>query len=144
MTVRDILAAHPDSTPLPPELLDCIEAAAACARICRACADACLAEEAVADMRQCIRLDLDCAVLCDAVVQIASRRTGYDEAVLRLTVEACSQACRDCGMECARHADAHAHCAICRDACLACAKACDALATTVWPARAEVAGVPDL
>jgi hypothetical protein len=135
-----MLAKHPDPTPMQPVLLECIDACFACAQVCRACADACLAEEDVRDMRQCIRLDLDCAALCQALAEIAARRTGYNEAVIRLTLEACSQACRDCAMECGKHADHHEHCAMCRDACLACAKACDEVATTIWPPRPETIG----
>ena len=49
-------------------LLTAIDEAYACAQACTSCADACLAERAVADLRQCIRLNLDCADVCAATL----------------------------------------------------------------------------
>lgn len=46
------------------KLVDCIEACFECGQTCTACADACLAEDMVAELRTCIRLNLDCADLC--------------------------------------------------------------------------------
>ena len=42
-------------------LTRCIEACLDCEQVCRSCADACLSEDMVTMLRQCIRLDLDCA-----------------------------------------------------------------------------------
>ena len=51
-------------------LAEALEASAACATICSSCADACLAEESVADLRDCIRTDLDCADVCAATAAL--------------------------------------------------------------------------
>ena len=64
-------------------LLRAAEAAYACAQTCTSRADACLGEEMLADLTQCIRLDLDCADVCAAAGTVATRRTGSNEEVIR-------------------------------------------------------------
>src|SRR5688572_3773287 len=76
-----------------------------CAQACTACADACLSEEMVADLRTCIRSDLDCADVCGTTARVLSRHTGYDANLSRAVLQACAVACRSCGDECARHAE---------------------------------------
>lgn len=102
------------------------ELAAACASVCRSCADACLGEAQVADLVQCIRLNLDCADLCDAFAAIATRRSGGNVPVIDLAAQACEAACRRCAEECQRHAARHEHCRLCAESCVECADACRA------------------
>jgi hypothetical protein len=91
MHVQSIISTHPDVRGNVNEsLLRCIEACFDCGQSCVACADACLAEDMVMDLRQCIRLDLDCADVCFAVGKLASRRTGSNEACLKGMIEACA------------------------------------------------------
>src|SRR5690348_6151454 len=105
MHAQEMIASHPQVRGRTnAALIRCIEACYDCAQACTACADASLAEPALADLVQCIRLDLDCADLCVATGAMASRRTGSDEAVLKLVIEACAEACSRCGDECERHA----------------------------------------
>lgn len=40
-------------------LAECIDACLVCAQACTACADACLSEDRVAQLRTCIRTNLD-------------------------------------------------------------------------------------
>ena len=68
---------------------------------------------------------------------LASRRTGSNEHLLRAMLEACAEACRLCGSECAAHAAQHEHCAICAEACRRCEQACVAAAGTITPARRQ-------
>jgi hypothetical protein len=105
-------------------LIRCIEECFDCAQICTSCADACLGEEKVRDLTQCIRLDLDCADVCAATGTVASRRTGSNEEVIRQMLSACETACRLCAEECERHAGMHAHCRLCAEACRRCERAC--------------------
>jgi hypothetical protein len=105
-------------------LIRCIEACLDCEQVCRSCADACLSEEDVTMMRQCIRLDLDCADLCSAVASIMSRRTGSNDEVLKHLVDVCAEAGRICADECGRHGDRHAHCKVCAETCRDCERAC--------------------
>jgi hypothetical protein len=112
-------------------LAECIEACYACAQTCIACADACLAEETVSELRRCIRLNMDCADACTAAGAMMSRRTEAHWGLIHAQLEACMQACRICGDECASHASEHEHCRVCADACRRCAAACErALETT--------------
>jgi hypothetical protein len=105
-------------------LQECIEACIDCAQTCTACADACLSEDTVADLVKCIRSNLDCADLCEITGRILSRHTGYDANLTRAALEACAQACKACGDECAAHAGMHAHCRVCAEACRRCEEAC--------------------
>lgn len=105
-------------------LVACIDSCQDCAQACTACADACLSEEMVAELRSCIRTDLDCADVCAATVRVLSRHTGYDANLMRTVLEACAVACRACGDECDQHAGMHEHCRICADACRKCENAC--------------------
>lgn len=110
------------------ETLDVLED---CAQSCAMCADACLAEETVAELRRCIRLNLDCADVCMATAAILGRQTEGDPGVARAVLEACITACEVCAEECERHADVHEHCRVCAQACRRCAEACrEALAAT--------------
>jgi hypothetical protein len=62
---------------------------------------------------------------------VLSRHTGYDANISRTLLEACAQACRSCGDECVRHAEAHEHCRICAEACRECERACRELLTSM-------------
>jgi hypothetical protein len=133
MRAQAMIARPASGVEPPPGLVHCIEACFDCMQACIACADACLSEDSVADLRQCIRLDLDCADICAAAGALASRGLGPNEAVFRLLLEGCAEACRVCGDECERHAVNHAHCRICADACRICERACRSVATILSP-----------
>lgn len=89
-----------------------------CAITCEACATACLNEENVTGMRQCIRLDRDCADICT----LAARLLQRDSAIARQYLLLCEEICRMCAEECGRHD--HDHCRRCAEACTNCANAC--------------------
>jgi hypothetical protein len=101
-----------------------IEALFDCAQTCTACADACLSDDLVGELRKCIRTNLDCADICDTTGRILSRHTGYDAHLTRAQLEACVQACQSCGDECGRHAEMHEHCRVCAETCRRCEQAC--------------------
>jgi hypothetical protein len=123
--MQEIIAAHPDVRGIVnEELIAAIDEMCACAQTCTSCADGCLAEQRVTELRQCIRLNLDCADVCTATGALAIRRTGSDGEVVRKMLDACITACRRCGEECQRHASHHEHCRICADACRRCEAAC--------------------
>lgn len=103
----------------------CVQACYECSVICTTCADACLAEEDVAAMVTCIRLNLDCSDVCEVTGRLFARPSARDAESLRLQLEACVAICRACGDECASHAQHMEHCRICADACRHCADACD-------------------
>ena len=125
MHTQQMIATHPDvkgSVNL--ALINAIESAYDCAQTCTSCADACLAEKMVAELRQCIRLNLDCADVCATTATLGNRRTGSNEEVLRKMLEACIAACRLCGAECETHASMHEHCRVCAESCRRCESAC--------------------
>ena len=125
MQHREMISSHPDVQGNTAEaLLRCIEECYNCAQTWTSCADACLAEEMVNQLKQCIRLNLDCADICATTGAMASRRTGSNEQILRQVIEACAAACRVCGDECEKHAQHHEHCGICAQACRRCEQAC--------------------
>ena len=125
MHTHEMIATHPDVRGnLNEALVVAIDELYACAQTCTSCADACIAEQMVAELRQCIRLNLDCADVCAATASLANRRTGSNEEVIRKMLDACIAACRLCGEECGRHASQHEHCRICAESCRQCERAC--------------------
>jgi hypothetical protein len=134
MHAQSIISTHPDVRgDVNAVLVRCIEECFSCAQTCISCADACSGEEEARMLRQCIRLDLDCADLCIATGTLASRRTGSNEAILKAAIELCAEACRNCAEECERHGEHHEHCAICAEACRDCETACRAGAASNTP-----------
>jgi hypothetical protein len=132
MQTREMIATHPDvHGHVNQALISAIDAAYACAQTCTSCADACLAEDMVAQLRQCIRLNLDCADVCDAFARLGSRRTGSNQEVIRKLLDTCITACRLCGEECRTHGSEHVHCRICAESCQACETACQSALRTV-------------
>ena len=128
MKAREILSAHPQTSPLDQQVLtEFVEAAFECAQACTACADACLAEEGEMDLRYCIRTDLDCADICETTGKVLSRQTEPNWDLLKAQVGACLRACQECGKECRKHADMNKHCKVCGEACKRCEEACDQL-----------------
>lgn len=123
--LREMIATHPHvKGNINDPLAAAAESAALCAAICRSCADACLGEDSVADLIQCIRLDLDCADVCQAFSNVALRRAGGDVPIIEALAQVCEAACRRCSDVCREHGDRHEHCAICAIACEMCADAC--------------------
>lgn len=132
MKTSAMLRTYPATINLDRDLLArVIDAVVACSGACTACADACLSEDSVADLRTCIRSNLDCADSCEATARILSRHTGYDANVTRAHLEACIASCRACGDECEQHGGMHEHCRICAEACRACDAACGELLAAI-------------
>src|SRR5690606_16513707 len=107
-TVTEMLRAFPKAPMVEgDELAACIDACFDCAQSCLACADACLAEEHVSMLARCIRLNLDCAGICQTTGQVLTRQYQPDLELLRRTLELCILACGACAVECEHHADQH-------------------------------------
>jgi hypothetical protein len=98
---------------------------------CTSCAHACLAEDHVQELTRCIRLNLDCADVCDATGRVLTRQTSFEPQLAQSMLDACVQACRACAEECERHADHHEHCRICAEACRRCEQACSDLRSSI-------------
>jgi len=101
-----------------------IDALNDCAQACTSDADDDLSEQNVPEMVKCIRLCLDCADVCHAMVQVISRQTEYDANVTRPLLEACTATCKSCADECEQHARMYAHCRVTAQACRRGEQAC--------------------
>jgi hypothetical protein len=122
--VTTILETHPEAT-ANEALARCVLECSVCALTCTSCADACLAEEHVQELVRCIRLNLDCAEICEATGRVLTRQTSFEQGVAQSMLDACVQVCRACAEECERHAHHHEHCRVCAEACRRCEQACE-------------------
>lgn len=127
-SISQMLKTHPQKPFIGSEVLtSCIRECLACEQTCIACADACLGEQNVQALRRCIRLNLDCADLCNVTVRILSRQQEPELELIRRQVQLMAEACRKCGEECARHQAQHEHCRVCAEECRRCEEACNGL-----------------
>jgi len=90
-----------------------------CAAACNNCSTACLQEKDVQKMTQCIRLDIDCAQICEITAAFVARNSEH---AMHLMKE-CAEICSKCAKECAKHSDME-HCKVCADLCKKCAEMC--------------------
>jgi hypothetical protein len=132
MKIAAMMQTYPAEINLDRDLLArTVDALVECSQACTACADACLSEDMVAELRKCIRTNLDCADICATTARVLSRHTGYDANTTRAQLEACVQACRSCGDECSAHAEMHEHCKVCAESCRRCEQACTELLAAI-------------
>ena len=103
---------------VPPRIEACVE----CLVACNMCSEACLHEEDIKRMVECIRLERDCADACLAALRAMSR----NGALAAELCAACAEACDRCAVECERHEAEH--CRVCAEACRRCAEECRRMA----------------
>ena len=108
--------SHPEKPAHSEAMSRCIDACFNCVETCTACADACLSERDVSHLVACIRLNLDCAAVCNATGNIMARsnKAGHRQ-LLEAQLANCIAFCRACarGMQRPRR-DAPALCSLCR------------------------------
>ena len=97
----------------------CISACNDCAVACEHCAASCLAEQDVAKMARCIRLDIDCAEICRLAVGYMARGSELAADVCEL----CASICDACAQECDKLKDDEV-CKATAKSCRDCAKMC--------------------
>lgn len=93
-----------------------------CMEACNHCFDACLKEDDVKMMTDCIRTDRECADMCAFLEQGVTRNSPF----VKELAGVCATICEACGKECQKHD--HDHCQECAKACFECAEACRAVA----------------
>ena len=93
-----------------------------CVAACNHCFDACLKEDHVDMMAECIRLDRECADICALLEQAVARNSPFVADLAAV----CAKVCEACANECQKHD--HEHCQRCAEACFKCAEACRAVA----------------
>ena len=95
-----------------------------CAAVCNHCITACLEEDDVKMLANCIKLDIDCADICTLTATLIARSSEHGRHLLKECVEVCN-ACAD---ECDKHAQmGMEHCRTCAEACRRCAEECRSL-----------------
>ena len=125
---REMLDTYPGAAALDAStLVERIDACFDCSESCNACADACLGEDDPKSLARCIRLNLDCADVCDTTGKVLSRQTAFKPEMARAVLQACAQACGLCAEECEHHAMEMnlEHCRVCAEACRRCEDACN-------------------
>ncbi len=93
-----------------------------CVAACNFCASACLKEDDVKMMVQCVRLDMDCAEVCKTTAILLARDSQHGKHMLK----ECIELCEACAEECGKHK--YDHCQACAKACKECADTCKAAA----------------
>lgn len=96
-----------------------IDALNNCAAECNHCATACLDEQDVKMLSNCIKLDLDCAEICRMTAGFVARGSAHARHILT----ECAEICNACAEECEKHSHMQ-HCKDCAEACRKCAEAC--------------------
>ena len=96
-----------------------LEALNNCAAECNHCATACLDEQDVKMLARCIKLDLDCADICQLTASYVARGSEHANHLLK----ECAEICEACAAECEKHTHME-HCKRCAVACRRCAEAC--------------------
>lgn len=89
-----------------------------CIFACNHCMNACLEEEHVKMMTECIRLDNECSIICSATLELVHENSHFMKDMLDL----CAKTCKACADECGKHPQEH--CQDCAKICNACAEAC--------------------
>jgi hypothetical protein len=97
---------------------NCIEACLNCVAACNHCSSSCLKEPNAKMMADCIRLDMECAIVCYNAAQLMSLGSSKADEFCRL----CAEICNDCAEECSKHDNEH--CKKCAEACHICAEEC--------------------
>jgi len=89
-----------------------------CAKYCDLCAAACLGEEDLSSVRNCINTDLACSAACKNSSQLLIWENNFVKTSLHL----CAEICADCASECEKHH--HEHCKLCARVCREAAAQC--------------------
>lgn len=127
--IETMLRSHPQADLQRAEAYaDVLNSLALCAQICASCADACLGEtEHLANLRRCLRLNLDCTDVCQATARLVVRQTETPNELIHAQLHACVLACQLCADECETHAAMHDHCRVCAETCRHCQERCNFL-----------------
>lgn len=95
-----------------------IEVLSNCIHYCNYCANACLNDNDVQEMVDCMRMNHVCAEVCGTLSHLLM--TDYKD--IRELMEYCIRTCERCAEECEKHDQQH--CKECAKACRECVEAC--------------------
>jgi Domain of Unknown Function (DUF326) len=105
---------------------DCIQACQDCVIVCTRCAAACTEKSDVENLSRCIQLNLECAAMCNAAVQLMSLNGTSSDSLCML----CADICRRCAEECGKHDDMN-HCRESAERCRVCSILCSQMSMEV-------------
>lgn len=88
-----------------------------CVNVCNHCFSACLREDDVKMMTDCIRLDRECAEVCSFTILMFHNNKFVDK-----YLELCETVCKACAEECGKFSEDH--CKQCAEKCRECAEKC--------------------
>ena len=92
---------------------------AECVHACNDCFNACLEENDVKMMKECIGLDRECAIICGTTLELIHANGHFMKEILSL----CEKTCRACANECGKFPQKH--CQECAKICDECTKVCN-------------------
>lgn len=98
-----------------------IDAFLKCVTTCERCITDCI----VSNNKECISLCRDCADICNLSARLEARGSRFSKDLYAL----CAKVCKECSIECAKHASHHDSCKACSEACKKCAAICEELAS---------------
>lgn len=115
---------HHDHTNNPHAKL--IEATGTCIEKGNLCLTHCiqLLGEGKTEMSACAKSVMQMLTTCTALQELASQESTHVKELAKLA----STVCKECEVECKKHADKHQACKDCLDACKDCNKECESLA----------------
>ena len=125
--IETMLRAHPRASMATESMIEALTSLAHCQQVCLSCADACLEEESIDELRSCIRMNLECAAICSATAESILRQTEGSHTIAHAQLHACALACQACADICALHGEHHEHCRICAKHCRNCQEKCNLL-----------------
>lgn len=91
-----------------------------CIAECENCASSCLEEDNPKALAACIKLNKDCADICNLAIKFLSRDSKKTISAIGI----CADICAECAKECEKHD--HDHCIDCAEACRQCEQSCRA------------------
>ncbi|CAM4250243.1 four-helix bundle copper-binding protein [Saccharibacillus endophyticus] len=103
---------------------ECIDACIRCMNVCNVSYVSSLKGLDIFELRECLRLDRECADLCGVAIQAMTRNSPFVAEICELVAKACD-ACAD---ECMKHK--HEHCQECVEVCRECASICRSVLVT--------------
>jgi len=110
---------------------DCMDACFNCALECRHCLESCLKEEDIKILTRCIRINNDCAAICNLTATLMAGDSEFVNEFLQL----CTIICDDCAIECGKHSYLE-HCKRCAEASERCS---EEYRETIWINKVQVA-----
>jgi hypothetical protein len=128
-TARQIMDVHPTGFGvIDRKKLDAaITAMQTASQAASVCADGCLNEGQVKDMREAIRACLDCSDIVDAAVRTLSRHAGWMESAAPAILTAAVAVLQTADHETSRHASMHMHARLTAETCRKARVACEDL-----------------